>query len=409
MAKLKYNQLNSGGSASSVHTYVTSPPASAGPKAWISNPYPSSDNTRLALPSGAQYIWERGVTLPVDYPDAVRYNNEGNPGVQLNWTGPMNSISLPPNTVVRPVGGNQQYLWSSGGQLLPIGDPATSACYLFSFPQSNPSGQPAIVPADWASGLPHGSQGQCSLGNEIRFTQSDTGSQQYISARGAALPVGYGDAQALDAEGDPYHPLTLPAGYVSNPIHSSVPANTVLRAAGNNQQYFWDGTTLHAIPDPEASQCQLIAFPQNGVAMVPPSWIAGKPVDNHGQCSLADETRFTESTYSGVQQYVSVRGAAIPLGYSEAQWYDANGNSGVIDMVGGYVENPIHAAVLPVNTMVEPTGSNAQYLWDGSQVHYVPDPPTSACLLNKYPQNGVARIPAGWLGSLPVVAAVSCP
>src|SRR6266496_4470242 len=296
VAKLKYNQLNSGGSASSVHTYVTSPPASAGPKAWISNPYPSSDNTRLALPSGAQYIWERGVTLPVDYPDAVRYNNEGNPGVQLNWTGPMNSISLPPNTVVRPVGGNQQYLWSSGGQLLPIGDPATSACYLFSFPQSNPSGQPAIVPADWASGLPHGSQGQCSLGNEIRFTQSDTGSQQYISARGAALPVGYGDAQALDAEGDPYHPLTLPAGYVSNPIHSSVPANTVLRAAGNNQQYFWDGTTLHAIPDPEASQCQLIAFPQNGVAMVPPSWIAGKPVDNHGQCSLADETRFTDST-----------------------------------------------------------------------------------------------------------------
>jgi hypothetical protein len=166
---------------------------------------------------------------------------------------------------------------------------------------------------------------------------------------------------------------------------------------------------LHSIPDPEASECQLIAYPQNGVAVVPPSWIAGKPADNHGQCSLADETRFTESTYSGVQQYVSVRGAAIPLGYSEAQWYDANGNSSVIDMVGGYVEAPIHAAALPVNTMVEPTGDNAQYLWDGSQLHYIPDPPTSACLLSHYPQNGVARVPAGWMSGLLVGVNAICP
>jgi|GEM_PF-4978202 len=408
VAKLKHNQLNFGGSASSVHTYVTTPPASADPKVWVSNPYPTADNTRIALPSGAQFIWQRGVTLPVNYPDAVRYNGEGNSMVQLNWTGPMNTISLPPNTVIRPVGSNQQYLWSSGGQLLPIGDPATAACYHFSFPQSNPSSQPAVVPADWASTLPVGAQGQCSLGDGIRFTQSDTGPQQYVSVRGAALAVSFGDAQAYDGEGDLYHPLTLPTGYVGNPIHASVPPNTVLRAAGSPQQYFWDGGVLHGVPDPAASQCQLIAFPQNGVAVVPPSWIAGKPTSNNGQCSLADGTRFTESVSSGVQQYVSVRGAAIPLGYSEAQWYDQSGNTSVIDMVGGYVANPLHAAQLPIHTMVQPTGSNAQYLWDGAQLRYVPDPPTSACLLNHYPQNGVARVPAGWLGSLPVGNSASC-
>ncbi len=370
--------------------------------------YPSSDGTRIALPSGAQYIWQRGVTLPVDYPDAVRYNNEGNSAVQTNWNGPMNTISLPPNTVVRPVGGNQQYLWSSGGQLLPIGDPATSACYLFSFPQSNPSGQPAIVPADWASALPTGNPGQCSLGDGIRFTQSDTGTQQYVSVRGAALPVSYGDAQAYDGEGDPYNPLTMPTGYVSSPIHASMPSYTVLRAAGQAQQYMWDGNQLHAIQDMGTSECFLLAYPQNGVALMPPSWVSGRTVGATAQCSLADGTRFTESAHSGLQQYVSVRGAALPVQTGDAQWYDNNGNGTVIDMANGYVENPIHTPTLPVNTVLRGTGSDAQYLWDGTQLHSVLYPSTSACLLLEHPQNGVAVVPASWEATLPIGANQSC-
>jgi len=53
VAKLKYNQLNNGGSASSVSTYVTTPPATAEPKPWVSASFPTTDSTRLALSSAS--------------------------------------------------------------------------------------------------------------------------------------------------------------------------------------------------------------------------------------------------------------------------------------------------------------------------------------------------------------------
>jgi len=396
----KLNQLN--GTSVPAPSYSITPPGSADPA------FPTIDNTRIALPSGQQYVWQRGVTIPISYSDAQRYDAEGNPlqSSNLNWNGPMNTVSLPPNTVIRPVGVNQQYLWSSGGQKLPIGDPATSACYMFSFPTSNPTGQPAVVPADWASTLPTGAQGQCSLGDGIRFTQSDAGPQQYISIRGAALPVSYGDAQAYDSEGDLYHPLTLPAGYVNNPIHASVPPNTVLRTAGGTEQFLWDGNLLHTIQNPGLSACLLLAYPQNGVAIMPPSWMYNRAQGAPAQCNLGDGVRFTESAYSGLQQYISLRGGVFPLGTDDAVAYDQAGNTNVIDMPTGYVE--VHSPSLPVNTILRGTGSNAQYLWDGTRLHYVPNPSTSACLLVDHPQNGVAVVPSSWEASLPVGANQSC-
>lgn len=391
----KLNELNPGINAP-VPGYSVTPPDASDPSSTVAPVPQTSDNTRIALPSGAQFIWQRGVTLPVNYPDAVRYNNEGNSSVQLNRTGPMNTISLPPNTVIRPVGGNQQYLWSSGGQKLPIGDPATSACYMFSFPTSNPTGQPAVVPADWASTLPTGAQGQCSLGDGIRFTQSDTGPQQYISVRGAAFSVSYDDAVAYDGESDPFLGLSMPAGYVSNPVHApNLPVNTVLRAAGNSEQFLWDGSLLHAIQNPGTSACLLRGFPQNGVALVPPSWTHNRAQGAPAQCSLADGTRFTESGYSGLQQYISIRGAVLPLGTDDAVAYDQSGNTEVIDMPIGYVE--VHNANLPPNVVLRQVGNNAQFKWDGNVIHPVGDPGTSQCLLTAYPQNGVALMPPSWM------------
>lgn len=358
----------------------------------------TTDSTRIALPSGQQYIWQRGVTIPVGYGDAQRYDAEGNPlqPGNTNWNGPLNTVSLPPNTVIRPVGSNQQYLWSSGGQKLPIGDPATSACYFFSFPTSNPTGAPAVVPADWASTLPTGAQGNCSLGDGIRFTQSNTGSQQYISIRGGAFPVSYGDAQAHDGESNPFLGLSMPAGYVSNPVHApGLPVNIVLRGAGSTEQFLWDGSLLHPIQNMGTSACLLIGFPQNGVALMPPSWMYNRAQGPPAQCSLSDGTRFTQTSYSAQQQYISLRGAVLPLGTDDAAAYDQAGNTRVIDMPLGYVET--HNQALPANVILKEVGGTAQFRWDGSVIRPIGDPGTSQCLLATYPQNGVIDMPRSWM------------
>jgi hypothetical protein len=219
--------------------------------------------------------------------------------------------------------------------------------------------------------------------------------------------VGYGDAVAYDGESDPYLGLGMTAGYVSNPVHApNLPVNTVLRAAGNAEQFLWDGSLLHTIQNTGASACLLRGFPQNGVALVPPSWTYNRAQGAPAQCSLADGTRFTESGYSGLQQYISIRGAVLPLGTNDAVAYDQSGNTEVIDMPTGYVET--HNANMPVNTILRGTGSNAQYLWDGTQLHSVLYPSTSACLLLEHPQNGVAVVPASWEATLPIGANQSC-
>jgi surface antigen len=363
-----------------------------------------SDNARIAQPSGAQYIFQRGAALPVSYSDAVRYNNEGNTFVQTNYTTVLTPPTPPFGTILRPVGSPSQYFWN-GSQLLPVTDGPTSACLFNAYPQGN--GTPAVVPADWLSTLSTGPAMQCSLADGTRFIQTDTGTQQYVSLRGAALTLTYGDAVAYDGEGDTAL-ISMPAGYRQNPIHAPlVPANTVLRAAGNPAQFFWDGSQLHPVTDVSTSQCLLIAFPQNGVATAPPSWVSSRSQGPTQQCSLADGTRFVQVD-TGAQQYVSVRGAALPVEYNDAIAYNGEGNTAVKSMPAGYIQNPIHAAVLPANTVLRAAGDPAQYFWDGNLLHYIPKPDTSTCLLTRYPQNGIAVVPATWKTSLTTASNQSC-
>lgn len=240
------------------------------------------DGTRIAQPSGSQYIFERGAALPVDYPDAVRYNAEGDSAVQTNDTAALPSAVLPANTILRPVGSNNQYLWNSAGQLQPIGDTPTSQCLFIAYPQNGL----AVVPADWMAALPVASPVQCSLADGTRFTQADTGSQQYISVRGATFPLTYGDAVAYDGEGDKYTGLVMQPGYIQNPIHTAMmPAETVLRAAGGSAQYLWDGEQLHYIPDTVTSQCLVSHYPQNGIAIAPGSWTSAQSIGANAACS----------------------------------------------------------------------------------------------------------------------------
>jgi hypothetical protein len=262
-----------------------------------------------------------------------------------------------------------------------------------------------VVPADWAATLPQGAIAQCSLVDGTRFTETSySAGQQYISIRGARLPLAYGDAVWYDSNGNS-RVIDMPQGYVEN--HGAVPPpNTMMQPTGSYSQYFWDGSLAHYIADPGTSACFLNSYPQNGVARVPASWMAVQPQGTQAQCSLVDGTRFTETSYSGGAQYISIRGARLPVAYNDAVWYDANGNSRVIDMPTGYLEN--HGAVPPGNSLLQPTGSYAQFFWDGAQSHWIPDGNTSACLLNRYPQNGVARVPASWMSAQPQGANQTC-
>jgi surface antigen len=355
----------------------------------------STDGQRVAKSDGSQYIFWRGIALPVGYGDAVAYNGEGNNVVSLNYTGSLPTPPLPTDTVLRPVGSGAQYLWD-GSHMRPIYDGATSACLTYAF------GSLAVVPAGWFSAQPTSSTAAvCSLADGTRFTQSDTGSQQYVSVRGAALPVSYGDAVAYNGEGDTAL-TSMPAGYIQQSIHAAVvPTNTMLRAAGSATQYFWDGTTLHPVYDGPTSACLLYAFPQNGVVLVPPSWLSTKAVGSTQQCSLPDGTRFTQ-TDTGSQQYVSVRGAALPVSYGDAVAYDGEGDTNLTQMPAGYVSQTIHAATLPAHTVLRGAGSPAQYFWDGTTLHYIATGAVSTCLLSTYPQNGIAVVPPGWESTLTV-------
>ncbi|WP_322760024.1 hypothetical protein, partial [Frankia sp. Cr2] len=149
------------------------------------------------------------------------------------------------------------------------------------------------------------------------------------------------------------------------------------------------------------------SFGLPGVAVVPASWADGLPTGAAAQCSLPDHTRFTETGSSA--QYVSVRGAALPLAYSDAVAYDAEGLRAYTELPVGYLANPIHApSRLPKNTVIRAVGTPGQYLYVGGVVRPIGTPTLSACLLGRYPQNGVAVVPASWLTGVPRGAAATC-
>ena len=371
---------------------VHSPANSAGP--------PPGDGKRFVRPgSPAQYLSMRGGALPITYGDALKFDAEGNSGL-IAYSGPLAQPVLPANTVLRPVGGPAQFFFD-GSVRHPIQDPATSDCLVYAFPQPGV----AVVPADWAAGLPVGSVATCSLPDGTRLTE--TGSlAQYLSVRGAALPVTYADAVRLEGEGN-HTNAVMAAGYVSNSLHAPrLPANTVLRPVGGPAQFFFDGSVRHPIQDPATSDCLVYAFPQPGVAVVPADWAAGLPVGSVATCSLPDGTRLTET--GSLAQYLSVRGAALPVTYADAVRLEGEGNHTNAVMAAGYVSNSLHAPRLPANTVLRPVGGPAQFFFDGSVRHPIQDPATSDCLVYAFPQPGVAVVPADWAAGIPVGGPASC-
>jgi hypothetical protein len=96
----------------------------------------------------------------------------------------------------------------------------------------------------------------------------------------------------------------------------------------------------------------------------------------------------------------------FPVDYPDAVRYNGENYPGAIWIGPGYVSD--HAAnSLPNPVVIRPVKNAAQYLWDGKQLHLIPDPPTSSCLLYKLGEPGAATLPADWVSTLAVGSPVS--
>lgn len=236
----------------------------------------------------------------------------------------------------------------------------------------------------------------------VRFTRSGQG-QQYLAMRGAALPIGYSDAVALDAEGN------RTVGIFDGPLPPAVlPNDTIIRPAGRQDQSIIVGGRRSPIRNTHTAACLIYSrhLPA-GSAVVPPSWADSLPATDATLCSLPDHTRFTEP--GSLQQYVSVRGAAIPVQYSDAVKYEAEGLRAFTEMPSGYVADSIHApSRVPNDTLVRAVGTPHIYLYRNGTAHYVPTPTILDCLLRRYPQSGAVAVPASWLAGLPRGSNMTC-
>ena len=350
-----------------------------------------------------EYIDWYGASLPLSYADAVDYDNVGNTDVIDDTTGFLGShpaSNLPVDTIVEPVPGPNQYLYT-GSALELIGDPATSSCLLLTFNQTTI----ALVPTMWSDTIPIGPGVACSLPNGTRFTESGN-PQEYISWYGASLPVSYGDAENYDNLGNT-DVATMAPGYVSGHPASNLPVDTIVEPVPGPNQYLYTGSALELIGDPATSSCLLLTFNQTTIALVPTMWSDTIPIGPGVACSLPNGTRFTES--GNPQEYISWYGASLPVSYGDAENYDNLGNTDVATMAPGYVSGH-PASNLPVDTIVEPVPGPNQYLYTGSALELIGDPATSSCLLNLYNQSSPALVPTMWSDTITVGSPVAvCP
>lgn len=236
----------------------------------------------------------------------------------------------------------------------------------------------------------------------VRFTRSGQ-QQQYLAMRGAALPISYPDAVALDAEGN--RALGIYNGALPPAV---MPNDTIIRPAGRQNQAILVSGRKSPIRNTYTAACLTYSLRLPTLAaVVPPSWADSLPTTSDAACSLPDHTRFTEP--GSLQQSVSVRGAALPVQYGDAVKYEAEGLRAFVEMPAGYVADPIHApSRVPNNTMVRAVGTQGQYLYRDGVAHPITSPQVALCMLSRYPQNGAVAVPAGWLAPLPRGAAMSC-
>jgi hypothetical protein len=227
--------------------------------------------------------------------------------------------------------------------------------------------------------------------------------QQYVSARGASLPVSVGDAEAFAGEG--VTGLAQAAdGYVQAHPSSALPANTVVRVVGTPSQYLFNGNQLQPIEAPAISSCLVFTYGQPAVVTVPTMWSDTITVGPGVGCSLPNSTRFTEQ--GSLQQYISYAGGSLPISYGDAEAYDSAKNSTVATMAPGYVST--HPAELPRDSIVLIVGTPSQYLYDGSVLRPIGAPGTSACLLYTYGQASPYVVPTMWSDTIPIGQGISC-
>jgi hypothetical protein len=153
---------------------------------------------------------------------------------------------------------------------------------------------PEVVPTMWFDTFSRGSGKPCALPDGTRFTEGGS-LTQYISIRGASLPLSYGDAQAYDGEGNA-GVATMAPGYVSGHPASGVPANTIVRVVGVPQQYLFDGNQLGAIGSPDVSGCLLSLNNQSAPEVVPTAWSDGVPIGPGAQCGSGQPSQPSGST-----------------------------------------------------------------------------------------------------------------
>jgi Putative Ig domain len=338
-----------------------------------------------------QYIYWYGASLPVSYGDAIDYDNLGYaPPITISdgFVNAHPASNLPLDTVVEPVDGYEQYLYT-GSELDPIGDPATSACLLYVFNQSSP----AVVPTLWSDPISVGPAVPCNLPNgTIEVEGSGTAASQYFTWGSDVLPVTYGDAVAYGNADYPAAIVLLAAGYAAD--HTvGMPADTIVRAPGMAQQYLWNDGTLQPVGDPATSQC-LIDDGASGVAVVPPSWLNAQTVDpSNVTCNLPNGTIEVEGSGTAASQYFTWGSDVLPVTYGDAVAYGNADYPAAIVLPAGYAAN--HTLGMPANTVVLEPGDPAQYLWTGTTLEPVTTTSLSTCLLDSG-SSGLATVPPSW-------------
>jgi NlpC/P60 family len=258
---------------------------------------------------------------------------------------------------------------------------------------------------DWqvAGAYRMSSGGSGGLGEGTRFTESGQ-TQQYVVARGTALPLSVGDAEAFDSEGDSTV-VTDTSNFAAGHPASGFPDGSVVRVVGTPSQFLYLGAELHPIDAPATSSCLLFIYDQSSPTVVPTMWSDTNTTGAGVPCSLPGGTRFIES--GSTQQYVAWAGSSLPLSYADGQAFDADGDVGVATMASGYVSGH-PASTFPNDTVVRVVGSISQYLYQDGELRPIDAPATSSCLLYRYGQTQVDVVPTMWSDTIPVSAGVPC-
>jgi hypothetical protein len=196
--------------------------------------------------SGNQYLSVLSAALPISYADAQALDAERNTVVATVATGYLarHPNTLPAGIRVRPDGQLNQYIFD--GMALHYVDVTVTRCL------DNDHIALHTVPTGWSGKFTvSATPAPCGLPDETRFTEQGS-LNQYLSVLGAALPMSYGDAQALDADGNTAV-ATVPVGYVAG-VPNTLPAGTWIRPDGQLNQYIFDGSSIHYV-DVGTSEC----------------------------------------------------------------------------------------------------------------------------------------------------------